>query len=45
VVRGGGVERKGLAGRSKSRWEDNIGIDLQDIGWEDMNWIDLAKDR
>jgi hypothetical protein len=24
---------------------DNIKIDLRDIGWEGVNWIDLAQDR
>jgi hypothetical protein len=24
---------------------DNIEIDLRDIGWEGMDWIDLAQDR
>jgi hypothetical protein len=24
---------------------DNIKIDIQEVGWERMNWIDLAKDR
>jgi hypothetical protein len=26
-------------------WVDNIKIDLREIGWEDMDWIDLAQDR
>jgi hypothetical protein len=24
---------------------DNIKIDLREIGWSDMNWIDLVQDR
>jgi hypothetical protein len=24
---------------------DNIKIDLREIGWDDMDWIDLAQDR
>jgi hypothetical protein len=24
---------------------DNIKIDLKEIGWDDMDWIDLAQDR
>jgi hypothetical protein len=24
---------------------DNIKIDLRDIGWDDIDWIDLAQDR
>jgi hypothetical protein len=27
------------------RWEDNIKMDLQEVGWRGMNWIDLAEDR
>jgi hypothetical protein len=26
------------------RWEDRIKVDLKEIGWEDMDWIDLAWD-
>jgi len=26
------------------RWEDNIKIDLQEVRWGDMGWIDLAQD-
>jgi hypothetical protein len=25
--------------------ENNIKMDLQEVGWGDMNWIDLAQDR
>jgi len=33
-------------GRHRSRWEDNIKMDLQEVGWgESMDWIDLAEDR
>jgi hypothetical protein len=31
-------------GRPRRRWEDNIKIDLQEVGW-DMDWIELAQDR
>jgi hypothetical protein len=27
------------------RWEDNIKIDLQDVGCGSMKWIELAQDR
>jgi hypothetical protein len=30
--------------RPRSRWEDNIKMDLQEVGW-DMDWIELAHDR
>jgi hypothetical protein len=31
--------------RPRSRWVDNIKTDPREIGWGDMDWIDLAKDR
>jgi len=38
-------ERKKPLERSRRRWEDNLRIDLMEIGWEGMNWIHLAQDR
>jgi hypothetical protein len=32
-------------GRPRRRWEDNIKMDLQDVGWVGMYWIELAQDR
>ena len=32
-------------GRPRSRWEDNMKIDLQKVGCGGMDWIDLAQDR
>jgi hypothetical protein len=32
-------------GRPRYRWEDNIKIDLQDVGCGGTNWIELAQDR
>jgi hypothetical protein len=32
-------------GRPRHRWEDNIRMDLTEIGWGGMDWIDLAQDR
>jgi hypothetical protein len=26
-------------------WVDNIKIDLREIAWDDVNWIDLAQDK
>jgi hypothetical protein len=31
-------------GRPRRRWEDNIKMDFQDVGWG-MDWIELAQDR
>jgi hypothetical protein len=41
----GKPERKRPAGRPRRRWEDNIRMDLREIGWVGMDWIDLAQDR
>ena len=32
-------------GRSRSRWEDNIRMDLKEIGINTRNWVDSAQDR
>jgi hypothetical protein len=32
-------------GRPRHRWEDNIKIDLQEVGCGGMDWIRLAQDR
>jgi hypothetical protein len=31
--------------RQRRRWVDNIKIYLREIGWDGMDWIDLAQDR
>jgi len=31
--------------RRRLRWEDNIGTDLMEIGWEGVDWTHLAQDR
>jgi hypothetical protein len=31
--------------RPRCRWVDNIKIDLREIGWDCMDWINLAQDR
>jgi hypothetical protein len=36
--------RRPLA-RRRHRWEDNIEMDLREVGWEGMDWIELAEDR
>jgi len=38
-------EGKRPLGRPRRRWEDNIKIDLQEVGCEGMDWIDAAQDR
>jgi hypothetical protein len=37
-------DKKSL-GRTRRRWEDNIRMDLMEIGWEGVDFIHLAKDR
>jgi len=32
-------------GKPTLRWVDNIKIDLQEVGCEDMDWIELDQDR
>jgi hypothetical protein len=32
-------------GRPRRRWEDNIKMDLREVGWGGMDWINLAQDR
>jgi hypothetical protein len=41
----GKPEGKGPLGRLTRRWEDNIKMDIQEVGWEVMNWIELDQDR
>jgi len=41
----GKPEGKRLLGRPRLRWEDNAKMDLQEVGCEGMDWIDLAQDR
>jgi hypothetical protein len=41
----GNPEGKRQQGRSRRRWLDNIKMDIREMGWDDMDWIDLAQDR
>jgi hypothetical protein len=38
-------EGKRQLGRPRRRLEANIKMDLSEIGWDGMDWIDLAQDR
>jgi hypothetical protein len=41
----GNPEGKRPLRRPRRRWVDNIKMDLREIGWVDMDWIDLVQDR
>ena len=41
----GKPEGKRPLGRPRSRWKDNIKMELQEVGCRGMDWIELAKDR
>jgi len=42
---GGETWGKRPLGRPRHRWEDNIKMDLQEVGCGGMDWIELAQDR
>jgi hypothetical protein len=41
----GKPEKKKPLGIRRRRWEDNIKMDLQDVGCGSMDWIERAQDR
>jgi hypothetical protein len=41
----GKPEGKRPLGRPRRRWVDSIKMDLREIGWDDVDWIDMAEDR
>ncbi|KAJ4436521.1 hypothetical protein ANN_16552 [Periplaneta americana] len=41
----GRPEEKRPLGRLRRRWEDNIKMDLREVGYDDRDWINLAQDR
>jgi hypothetical protein len=41
----GRPEGRRLLGRPRHRWEDNIKMDLREMGFGGVNWIHLAQDR
>ena len=38
-------EGKRPLGRPRHRWDDDINMDLQEVGCGGMDWIDLAQDK
>jgi hypothetical protein len=41
----GKLEGKRPLGRPRHSWVDNIRMDLGEVGWGDVGWIGLGKDR
>jgi hypothetical protein len=41
----GKPEGKGPVGRPRRRWVDKIRMNLGEVGWSDVDWNGLAKDR
>jgi hypothetical protein len=41
----GRPKRKRPVGRPRRKWEDNIKLDIREIGIDVANWIRLAQDR
>ena len=39
------IEGKRALGRNRSRWEDNIKIDLPEVVWDGLDWSYQALDR
>ena len=44
ILTGKPTEKRPL-GRPRRRWQDNIRMDLKEIGINTRNWVDLAHDR
>ena len=41
----GKLKRKRPLERPRCRWEDNVKMDVQEVGYGGIHWIDLAQDR
>jgi hypothetical protein len=41
----GKPEGKRRLGRPRHRWVDNIKMELREVRWDGVDWIDLAQDR
>jgi hypothetical protein len=41
----GTPEAKRPLGRPRRMWVDNIKMDLREIGWDGVDWIDVTQDR
>ena len=41
----GNLRERDPLGRLRRRWGDNIKMDLQEVGYGGMDWIEMAQDR
>jgi hypothetical protein len=41
----GKPEGKSSLGKPRRRWVDNTKMNLREVGWGGMDWLDLAQDR
>jgi hypothetical protein len=41
----GKPDEKRQLGRPRRRWEDNIKMDIQEVGCDGVDWFELAQDR
>jgi hypothetical protein len=37
-------EEKRLLGRPRHKYDGNIKMDIKEIGWEDVDWVDFTQD-
>jgi len=45
MLHGDKPEGKTPPERHRRRWEDNVGMDIMEMGWEGVDWMHLAQDR
>jgi hypothetical protein len=45
IILTGKLKGKRPLGRPRHRWVDNIKVDLGELGWDGIDWIDLAEDK
>jgi len=45
ITGGGNLRGKSPLGRPRCRWEDNIKIDIQEMGWGVLDWTGLAQGK
>jgi hypothetical protein len=41
----GKPEGKRPLGKPRCRWEDNIRMDLRELGWDVVDWVHMTQDR